>query len=483
MLDEVEIFPWNDNFTTGIDIIDQQHQQLVFLINELARHIAYQSDVPTLNKIFDQLKDYAHYHFETEEQIWHDYMEGDDWLKGHEKTHASFLTEVSEIKEHENGESLEEILEEILSFLIHWLAFHILDSDKRMAQVVLAMQAGETLEQAKVTTVGKMDGAMRVLIETILTMYDNLSARTLAFMKEVTERERAQERLRLTSSVIEHSLEAIFITDDQHMVIDCNPAFSAMCNLDHEQILGKNIYKLKPVLADPLLNDSIMEGLLEVGHWAGEVWLERKSGNKEPEWLTYSVIKANDGAILNYVGVFSSMSQLVQRQMTLEQAANYDLLTDLPNRRLLADRLQQSLLRAQRSQKSVAVCFLDLDGFKAVNDSLGHSAGDTLLIETAQRLQREIRTVDTVARLGGDEFVLVLEGLSEVDAITPLLNKLLSVISEPVKVGDNYAQVTASMGVVIGKQGSDTSESLLEKADKAMYQAKQAGKSCYQFFK
>lgn len=482
MIETAEIFPWNDNFATGIKVIDQQHQQLVHLINLLARHIAYKSDVPTLSRIFDELKDYANYHFETEEKIWHQYLGGDSWLEGHENTHASFLNHILEIKDDNDSDDLEKVLEDILSFLTHWLAFHILDSDKLMAKTVQAVQAGETIEQAKATATEQMNGAMKILIETILFMYDSLSTRTLTLMKEVAAREKAQARLRLTSKVIEDSLEAIFITDENYLLIDCNPAFASMCQSTYEELHGQHINKLKPNLDEYPLNEEINEGLTEVGHWTGEVWYEAKNGRKEPEWLTYSAIKSEDGEITNYVGVFSSMSQLIQRQQTLEQAANYDLLTGLPNRRLLADRLQQAILQANRNKQLLAVCFLDLDGFKIINDTLGHAAGDSLLIKIARRLQNEIRTVDTVSRFGGDEFVLVIGGLSNASVITPLLEKLLSVIADPINVGDDYAHVTASIGVAIYPQHGDSTESILEKSDKAMYQAKQAGKSCYRIF-
>jgi len=482
MIETAEIFPWNDNFATGIKIIDQQHQKLVDLINVLARHIAYKSDALTLSRIFDELKEYAYYHFETEEKIWHQYLDGDDWVEGHENTHASFLNQVLDIKENKSGDDLENILEDILSFLTHWLAFHILDSDKRMSKAVLAVQAGETIEQAKVSSTEQMNGAMQVLIQTILNMYDSLSARTLSLMKEIATREKAQARLKLTSKVIDDSLEAIFITDEKHIVIENNPAFSARCKLNDEQVIGKHINDLKPSLDEYPLREEINEALIEVGHWIGEVWVETDNGRKEPEWLTYSAIKSEEGTVTNYVGVFSSMSQLVLRQQTLEQAANYDLLTNLPNRRLLSDRLQQAIFQAKRNEQSIAICFLDLDGFKTVNDNLGHAAGDTLLIEIAKRLQRTVRAVDTVSRLGGDEFVLVLGGLTDDREIKGLLDKLLAEIAVPMNIDGNEAHVTGSIGVALFPQNSDSVENMLEKADKAMYFAKKSGKSCYQFF-
>jgi len=475
----VEIFPWNDNFVTGIATIDEQHQELVRLINLLASHVAYQSGTPEIEAVFEQLKKYADYHFRTEEAIWQKYLKGDDWFEEHQQVHEGFLGDVLGIKEKDSEQPLDVVLEDILSFLTHWLAFHILDSDKRMANVILAMEAGETREQAKQTSTNQMNGAMRALIETILGMYDNLSVRTLQLIKEIAERERIQAKLELTNKAIENSFEAIFITDDEHVIIDANPAFCVMVGYSYQNLLGKHINDIKPVLSEEPLNEQINSAVNDIGHWAGEVWSLTADGSKEAEWLTYSSIKTEDDSVSNFVGIFSSMSQLVERQNILEYAANYDLLTDLPNRRMLTEKLQLEVNRASRYDKQLAVCFLDLDGFKAVNDTFGHDAGDMLLIEIAARLKKVTREIDLVSRIGGDEFVLVFNDFENSTSLIPLLEKILQEVSLAIDVGEKTAFVTASIGVAIYPDNAESVEGLLVKADKMMYQAKQAGKSCF----
>jgi hemerythrin-like metal-binding protein len=159
-------------------------EQLIDLLNLLISHIAYQSDVPTLNLIFDELKEYTQYHFSTEEKIWQDYFYDDAWVEWHKHAHADFISEVIKIKE-ESHQSLDETIEEIVKFLTHWLAFHILDSDKRMAKVVLALPSGMSLTQAKIHADEEMSGSTRILIETIMGMYDQLANRTVQMTKEI----------------------------------------------------------------------------------------------------------------------------------------------------------------------------------------------------------------------------------------------------------------------------------------------------------
>ena len=190
-----EIFPWNKNFETGIALIDEQHKQLVHILNKLAAHLANHSNEEVLNKIFDELADYADYHFKAEEQIWSAHFKDDDWLENHEHTHESFIDKVIALKKDESDKPLDDVIQEIISFLAQWLAYHILESDKRMAKAVLAMESGESLEQAKARANEEMSGSMQVLINTVLTMYDSLSIRTLDLMREKTLRMKAEEAL------------------------------------------------------------------------------------------------------------------------------------------------------------------------------------------------------------------------------------------------------------------------------------------------
>ncbi len=198
---------------------------MVELLNRLAAHLAYRSAIPELEAIFDQLTQYAAFHFQTEESIWAQYLDSDDSVALHKLSHQHFVTELLALKHDRTDANFEKILERIVSFLTRWLAFHILDTDKRMAQIALAVGQGVPLETAKRSAEDLTD-AQQVLIKTILRMYENLSSRTLQLMKEVAERQRAETKLRLFAKVFENTLEAICITDPERRIIDVNVAFA-----------------------------------------------------------------------------------------------------------------------------------------------------------------------------------------------------------------------------------------------------------------
>jgi diguanylate cyclase (GGDEF)-like protein/PAS domain S-box-containing protein len=362
------------------------------------------------------------------------------------------------------------------------LAFHILETDKHMAKIVLSVQLGLTLDEAKDKARIEMSGALRVLIETILKMYDALSVRTLQLMREVAERQRAEEKLRLSKKVIDSTLEAIFITDANGMVIDTNPSFRLDVQLDQEQIVGKDIRQLKPGLFSQNKSDEIWRAAAESGHWAGETVGQDAGGEIEGAWMALSSITDNQGVITHYVGVVSAITHLVKRQQMLEVEANHDALTGLPNRRLLQDRLSQALARSHRDGRMLAVCYLDLDGFKQINDTLGHDAGDEVLRLLAGRLSKVLRGEDTVVRLGGDEFVLLLGDLDSEESAVPLLNRLLHDVALPMAIQDKSAEVSASIGVVFYPRDQSSAEILLKHADEAMLVAKRDGRSRYHFY-
>lgn len=207
-LDNFEVFPWNKNFETGIEIIDEQHKKLVYLLNELANSLV-REDMSKVNDAFAELADYAHYHFQQEEAIWSNYLGDDSWFISHQLSHSSFLPRVLELKGIEGGSPSQDVVEAVVKFLIRWLAFHIIDDDKRLALVVTSMDAGSTLEEAKILADRKMNGSFRVLIETVLKMYDGLSTRTLDLMRERRARIIAEQELRDAN----RRLEELSVTD------------------------------------------------------------------------------------------------------------------------------------------------------------------------------------------------------------------------------------------------------------------------------
>jgi hemerythrin-like metal-binding protein len=194
-MNSIDIFPWDNNFNTCITEIDDQHRVLVKLLNVLASHIAFKSDLPELNIIFDELADYAVYHFKTEEAIWHKYLSNDYTEVAHKEIHQNFIDEVVKLKNSQNDSSMEQVAEDVLSFLTRWLASHILESDRYLSYIVLAMRGGLNLEAAKFSANEQMSGATKVLIEIILSIYESLSANTLQLMRELAERKRNEKAL------------------------------------------------------------------------------------------------------------------------------------------------------------------------------------------------------------------------------------------------------------------------------------------------
>jgi diguanylate cyclase (GGDEF)-like protein len=216
------------------------------------------------------------------------------------------------------------------------------------------------------------------------------------------------------------------------------------------------------------------------GHWEGEVWNRRKDGELYLETLTISALRDSDGAVSNYIGFFADVTLQKEHNSRLEQLANYDALTGLPNRRLLMDRLRQAMAQA-RQHSTLAVLYLDLDGFKAVNDRFDHAHGDALLVTLGRRMTQAVRASDTVARVGGDEFVVVLQNLASIADCIALLERLRGACRQVLQCGQRRAQVSASIGVTFFDRRDDDPYQLLQRADRAMYQAKATGKDRYQF--
>ncbi len=219
-----EIFPWNKNFETGIDLIDEQHKKLVDILNALAAHLANRSGDIIMNDIFDELASYADYHFKAEEEIWFEHLKDDEWSREHHKTHNSFIEEVLAIKNNKEERPLDDVVYDIVSFLSKWLAYHILDTDKCLAIAVKRIKAGSEIAQAKKDALHEMSGSMKVIIDTVLTMYDTLSTRTLDLMREKSLRQKAEEELKISEErfnlVTDTSSENVWDWDIEHNKID-----------------------------------------------------------------------------------------------------------------------------------------------------------------------------------------------------------------------------------------------------------------------
>lgn len=295
--------------------------------------------------------------------------------------------------------------------------------------------------------------------------------------RDVTERKRAEESLRITASVFDTTQEGILITDADNRIIEVNPAFTKITGYERDEVLGNTPKMLGSGRQSPQFYAEMWQSLQEKKVWRGEIWNRRKSGEAYAELLSISVICDDTGKVQRHVGVFSDITYFKDHEAELSRVANYDALTGIPNRRLLADRLAQAIAHVQRNDKMLAICYLDLDGFKEVNDRYGHKTGDDLLVEITRRLQEELRAGDTLARLGGDEFVLLLNDLAQDAECFQILERLMQNISTPVQWDGQWIAVSASIGVAFYQVDGESGDTLLRHADQAMYVAKQAGKN------
>ena len=291
----------------------------------------------------------------------------------------------------------------------------------------------------------------------------------------------------LLAGVFEGSSSGVMLTDAGVNIIEVNPAFIRITGYALEEIRGKNPHLLSSGRQDRDFYKEMWRTINEKGHWQGEIWNRRKDGEVYPEWLSINPVLDKSGVLTNYVGIFSDISERKEAEAQIHQLAFYDPLTDLPNRRLLMDRLQQAFAVSARSGQHGAVLFLDLDNFKTLNDTKGHDIGDLLLGEVAKRLNQCVRDGDTVARLGGDEFVVVLESLSTDadEAATQaelVAEKIRSALNQPCQLKEHTYHTTPSIGIVLFKGHQESLDDLIRHADTAMYQAKTAGRNTIRFY-
>ncbi|MDD2884127.1 MAG: bacteriohemerythrin [Dechloromonas sp.] len=596
-----EVFPWNKNLETGIEIIDEQHRQLVILLNRLAAHLADKSCEVTLQGVFQELAAYVDYHFQTEEQIWAAHFVGDPWFAAHQHMHHGFVHQVSSWQRAgDNNKSLDEIISDLLGFLTHWLAYHILDSDRRMAKVVQALQNGLPMDAAKQYAEHEMSGAMKVLIDTVLGMYDSLSSRTLELLRERTERRRAEEALRASeerwrfvldgagdgvwdwnmasgevyrstegptilallsgdtvgcskihpddlgrlrlalqqhldgdsdcfvnehrvihgngtwswvltrgrvmvrdaegkplrmigthSDITERELAVMFfqntsegmvVLDRDQRVITVNPAFRAISGFEPAAVVGHDFFMLCS-LGDGGLpaNDRICFD--EAGFWSGELELSGADGQRTPIFLELSTVSNPDGSPNYHIGLLRDLSSQKSHEAMIWRQTNFDALTGLPNRFMIADRLTQHLLALPaHAGRLLALLILDLDRLRDVNTVYGRARGDEVIQQLARRLQASLGASATLGRLGGDEFVIVLPEVTDLEQLERHALDILAQFETPFQMGDESFFLGASLGVTIAPTDASDAESLFRHAEQAMYRAKELGSNRHAYY-
>ncbi|WP_197039051.1 PAS domain S-box protein [Guyparkeria halophila] len=296
--------------------------------------------------------------------------------------------------------------------------------------------------------------------------------------QDITARKQMEQDLQLAASVFVHAREAILITNLDARIIDVNAAFTEMTGWRRDEVIGHTPKFLQSGTHDREFYRHMRERLRTAGYWSGELWNRHKSGELFAERLTISLVHDAEGRPRNYIALASDITDIKNYQRELEHRANHDALTGLPNRVLMADRLRQAMAAARRNHGTLALAFLDLDGFKAVNDEHGHDMGDKLLIDVAKDLGAQLRETDTLSRISGDEFVIILSGLDQEADAEPIINRLVQTAARERRIEGATLQVTASIGYTFYPQeGVLDDEILLKQADEAMYQAKAGGRN------
>ena len=295
-------------------------------------------------------------------------------------------------------------------------------------------------------------------------------------------RQRLDREMQLAASVFRHSPQGIMITDADHRIRKVNAAFSSITGWQEDEVLGRRDRMLSAGRDEPGLPDEMQAALDTEDIWVGELWSRRRDGEVFPEHRTVVAVRDGLRRLEHYVSMFSDISAEKFAAERIHRLAHYDATTELPNRVLLQDRLLHAINQAARGSGRLALLFLDLDGFKLINDTYGHGAGDEVLRLVGTRLMSRLRKADVVARIGGDEFAVVLSDLVEGSDVQSICDQLLQVITEPYEIGGQENSVTTSIGIALFPDDGTDVQTLLKHADAAMYQAKEGGKNRYAFY-
>ena len=300
---------------------------------------------------------------------------------------------------------------------------------------------------------------------------------------DITQKYEDEKKLRLNAAMMDSTRDGVMITDLTPSIVAVNRACMEITGYGEGEVLGRNPRILQSGRHGPAFYQALWTALRETGHWQGEIWNRRKSGEVYPEWVTISTVRNSEGEATHYVAVFTDISQLKQSESRLERLAHYDPLTGLPNRLLVKSRLEHAIDRARRRHGRIAVLFLDLDRFKTVNDSLGHPAGDALLAGVACRLLQRLRKEDTLGRLGGDEFLVIAEDLRASEDATVVAQALLEALDQSFTLPNGQeVYIRASIGISLYPEDGESSSELIRNADAAMYQVKDSGRNAHGYY-
>jgi len=330
------------------------------------------------------------------------------------------------------------------------------------------------------------DGSWKWILSRGMVVSRDASGKPLRMIgthTDITERHEHEQALQLSSTVLHTMDEAVTVTDASNTIISVNPAFTVITGYSEHDAIGKTPSLLASGTHDKAFYEEMWNSINTQGGWHGEIRNRRKSGQLYVEWLSIKCVRDAHGVLTHYVAVFSDISERKASEERMHHLAHYDVLTDLPNRALLADRLTQAVAVAQREQQKLALMFIDLDKFKPVNDELGHPVGDMLLRAVAERLKQcLLRESDTVARIGGDEFVVMLLDVASTQDALVVASKIRDALERPFDLGAHTVSISASLGIAMYPEHGSTEAALLKNADTAMYHAKDSGRNLIQVF-
>ncbi|QCW81825.1 PAS domain S-box protein [Methylotuvimicrobium buryatense] len=298
---------------------------------------------------------------------------------------------------------------------------------------------------------------------------------------DVTARINAEQQLRLHAQVFQSSQEGIIITDAENNIISANPTYIELSGYTEEEALGKNPRLISSGLQDKSFYENIWQEIHQRGHWQGEVINRRKNGDLYPQWLSITVIRNPQGRITHHIGIMSDLTEHKAAEERIQFLSHFDILTQLPNRSLLRDRTELAITGAKRANARIALMFIDLDRFKIINDSLGPTIGDRLLVEITARLVDHLHPNDTLCRQGGDEFILLMPN-TDTESVAHVAQTILQLIAQPFVIEDHRLTLTASIGIAEFPQDGNNFEQLSQAADAALFRAKGTGRNNFQFF-
>ena len=363
------------------------------------------------------------------------------------------------------------------------LHMNVIQWDARFSAAELKQRIPDLINKRAVfeTRHRRSDGkVIDVEISTVGVQIDN---KTLLYCssRDITERNHAEEQLRLVSKVFDRASEGIMITDEFQKILTINDAFTRVTGYQREDVIGKSPAILQSGKQGPDFYKAMWDDLQSRGWWQGEIWNRRKDGEVYLEWLSINTIRDSEDKIINYIGMFSNITLINKSRQRMEFLATHDELTKLPNRSIFNEHLNLALARSERSGFQLALVFVDLDNFKIINDTLGHEEGDDLLKQAADRLKGCVREADTVARLGGDEFVILME-IENRNGASIMAKRILEAFAGTFTLRNQEFNISTSIGISVYPEDTADPKILLSYADTAMYRAKERGKNTYLFF-